>query len=88
MNDIINKVASLGGTISTTDISHLSEYKQVLRAKERGDLIRLRHGVYAVPEALLNTMIDVERIIPSGVYACTMPGHIIKCLRQSRLLFA
>ena len=67
MNDIINKVASLGGTISTTDISHLSEYKQVLRAKERGDLIRLRHGVYAVPEALLNTMIDVERIIPNGV---------------------
>ena len=86
MNDIINKVASLGGTISTTDISHLSEYKQVLRAKERGDLIRLRHGVYAAPEALLNTMIDVERIIPNGVY--TIPGHIIKCLRQSRLLFA
>lgn len=67
MNDIINKVASLGGTISTTDISHLSEYKQVLRAKERGDLIRLRHGVYAAPEVLLNTMIDVERIIPNGV---------------------
>ncbi|MFQ8831361.1 MAG: type IV toxin-antitoxin system AbiEi family antitoxin domain-containing protein [Parabacteroides merdae] len=86
MNDIINKVASLGGTISTTDISHLSEYKQVLRAKERGDLIRLRHGVYAAPEALLNTMIDVERIIPNGVYAWTMPGHIINCLRQSRLL--
>ena len=60
MNDIINKIMSLGGTISTTDISHLSEYKQVLRAKERGDLIRLRHGVYAAPEALLNTMIDVE----------------------------
>lgn len=89
MNDIINKVAFLGGTISTTDISHLSEYKQVLRAKERGDLIRLRHGVYAAPEALLNTMIDVERIIPKMVlYAYTMPGHIIKCLRQSRLLFA
>lgn len=73
MNDIVNKVASLGGTISTTDISHLSEYKQVLRAKERGDLIRLRHGVYAAPEALLNTMIDVERIIPNGVvclYQC------------------
>ena len=88
MNDIINKVASLGGTISTTDISHLSEYKQVLRAKERGDLIRLRHGVYAVPEALLNTMIDVERIITNGVYACTMPGHLINCLRHSRLPFA
>lgn len=49
MNDIVNKVASLGGTISTTDISHLSEYKQVLRAKERGDLIRLRHGYMPLP---------------------------------------
>lgn len=66
MNDIINKVASLGGTISTTDISHLSEYKQGLRAKERGDLIRLRHGVYAAPEALHKHERDVERIIPNG----------------------
>ena len=80
MNDIINKVASLGGTISTTDISHLSEYKQVLRAKERGDLIRLRHGVYAAPEALLNTMIDVERIIPNGV----MP---VQCLDISSTVY-
>lgn len=76
MNDIVNKVASLGGTISTTDISHLSEYKQVLRAKERGDLIRLRHGVYAAPEALLNTMIDVERIIPNGVVCLDISSTI------------
>ena len=65
-NNIISKVAALGGTISTTDISHLSEYKRLLRAKERGDLIKLRHGIYAVPDTLLNTMIDVERIVPNG----------------------
>lgn len=65
MNNIVCKVAALGGTISTTDISHLSEYKRLLRAKERGDLIKLRHGIYAVPDALLNTMIDVERIVPN-----------------------
>lgn len=67
MNNIICKVAALGGIISTTDISHLSEYKRLLRAKERGDLIKLRHGIYAVPDALLNTMIDVERIVPNGI---------------------
>ena len=39
MNNIVCKVAALGDTISTTDISHLSEYKRLLRAKERGDLI-------------------------------------------------
>ena len=81
MNDIINKVASLGGTISTTDISHLSEYKQVLRAKERGDLIRLRHGVYAAPEALLNTMIDVEE---DNTEWCCMP---IQCLDISSSVY-
>ena len=40
----------------------MAEYRRLLRAKERGDLIKLRQGIYAVPEALLNTMIDVEQI--------------------------
>ena len=67
MDNIVCKVEALGGTISTTDIPHIAEYKRLLRAKERGDLIKLRQGIYAVPEALLNTMIDVERIVPKGV---------------------
>ena len=48
--------------------NHIIEI-QLLRAKERGDLIKLRHGIYAVPDVLLNTMIDVERIVPNGI-AC------------------
>ncbi len=67
MNNIVSKVVTLGGTISTTDIPHMSEYKRLLRAKGRGDLIRLRQGIYAVPDALFNTMIDVERIVPNGI---------------------
>ena len=30
-------------------------------------LLLERQGIYAVPEALLNTMIDVERIVPKGI---------------------
>ena len=67
MDNIVCKVEALGGTISTTDTRPMAEYKRLLRAKERGDLIKLRQGIYAVPEALLNTMIDVERIVPKGV---------------------
>ena len=67
MDNIVCKVEALGGTISTTDIPHMAEYRRLLRAKERGDLIKLRQGIYAVPEALLNTMIDVERIVPKGI---------------------
>lgn len=61
------KIASQGGVISMADLSTQSDYQRVVRAKERGELVRVRRGVYAVPDTLLNTMIDVERIIPNGI---------------------
>ena len=93
MDNIVCKVEALGGTISTTDIPHIAEYKRLLRAKERGDLIKLRQGIYAVPEALLNTMIDVGRIVPKGVVclynawayhqlSTTVPPAFLHCHRQ------
>ncbi len=67
MERISHKVSGLGGIISTMDMKSEAEYKRVHRAARRGELIRLRSGVYAMPEALLDTMIDVERIVPGGV---------------------
>lgn len=64
---IVNTVTASGGVISTSEISQPSDYKRLLRAKERGDLMRLRHGVYATPEAVLSNMTDVEKIVPGGV---------------------
>ena len=87
MSNIVCKVAALGGTISTTDISHLSEYKRLLRAKERGDLIKLRHGIYAVPDALLNTMMMWNGLYLMVLYACTMRGLTISFRQLFHLLF-
>ena len=67
MNDIMHKATSQGGIITTAELSGQSDYLKIVRAKERGDLIRVRHGVYAVPDALFNTMIDVERVVPNGI---------------------
>lgn len=67
MENISHKVAALGGVISTTDISSEAEYKRIRRAAQRGELLRLRSGVYASPDALLDTMLDIERIVPGGV---------------------
>lgn len=63
MENISHKVAALGGVISTTDISSEAEYKRIHRAAQRGELLRLRSGVYASPDALLDTMLDIDRII-------------------------
>ena len=62
MEKISHKVAALGGVISTTDISSEAEYKRIHRAAQRGELQKLRSGVYASPDALLDTMLDIERI--------------------------
>ncbi len=67
MNRISQKVEALGGIISTADITSEAEYKRVHRAAQRGELTRLRPGVYASPDALLDTMLDIERIVPGGV---------------------
>ena len=67
MNSISDTVASQGGIITTDSMTGQAEYKRVLRAVDRGELIRLRHGVYAVPEAAFSTMIDIDKIVPGGV---------------------
>lgn len=67
MEKISHKVAALGGIISTADMANEAEYKRIHRAAKRGELTRLRSGVYASPDALLDTMLDIERIVPGGV---------------------
>ena len=67
MQTIADKIESHGGIILTEELSGSDEYKRLLRSVERGELLRVRHGVYAKPEALFNTMTDIERIVPNGV---------------------
>lgn len=67
MGNITDTIEAKGGIITTGELTDKAEYKRILRAVDRGEIIRLRHGVYAEPSSIMNTMIDVERIIPGGV---------------------
>lgn len=55
------------GVVSTKDIRDRNEYLRTLRAEKRGELIRVRQGVYAEPSSVISTMIDVEKIVPNGI---------------------
>ena len=55
------------GVVSTKDIRNRNEYLKTLRAEKRGELIRVRQGVYAEPSSVISTMIDVEKIVPNGI---------------------
>lgn len=42
-------------------------YDQLLAEVANGNVIRIRNGIYALPEEMAKTMIDVEKIVPGGV---------------------
>lgn len=55
------------GYVTAGSLSGGAELRRVQRAAERGDLLRLKRGVYVDPAEMLSNMIDVERIVPGGV---------------------
>lgn len=67
MESVSDIIERKGGYTTVGELSCDSEYRRVLRAVKRGEVQKIRHGVYANVDALANTMIDVERIVPRGV---------------------
>lgn len=49
------------------DIDNRAMYDQLLAEVANGNVIRIRNGIYALPEEMAKTMIDVEKIVPGGV---------------------
>lgn len=67
MERISHKVEAYGGIISTADMTSRAEYMRIYRAAQRGELTKLRAGIYAFADVLFDTMLDIERIVPGGV---------------------
>lgn len=45
----------------------LSQYKKILLEVDKGEVIRLRRGVYASPEVIMSSIVDIDRIVPGGI---------------------
>lgn len=64
---IISFIREQGGYIRAKDIDNRAMYDQLLAEVANGNVIRIRNGIYALPEEMAKTMIDVEKIVPGGV---------------------
>lgn len=59
---------SQGGYIRAKDIKdNRPMYDQLLAEVAKGNVVRLRNGIYALPDEMAKTMIDVERFVPGGI---------------------
>lgn len=56
-----------GNGIIRADRGNKPAYRRMLAAVHKGELVRLRNGLYANPEALTGSVIDVGAIVPGGI---------------------
>jgi predicted transcriptional regulator of viral defense system len=60
-------ISQNGGYISSAEAKEKSLYNQLLYEVEKGTIVRVRQGIYALDEGLAKPMVDVERLVPGGV---------------------
>ena len=61
-------IKSQGGYIRARDIKdNRPMYDQLLSEVAKGNVVRLRNGIYALPDEMAKTMVDVETIVPGGI---------------------
>ena len=63
----MDKEQTVNGVMKTQEIRESQSYYGIRKAVEEGSVVRLKNGVYASAEALADTMIDIERVVPKGV---------------------
>lgn len=67
MAKIHHVLTKSGGTIRSHELQEPRTYYSINKEIKSGNVIRIKNGVYMLPEELASTMIDVERIVPGGV---------------------
>ena len=67
MERVEDIVTHQGGMVRLHGMSRENTYRRIVRAERNGKLMRIRKGVYALPFAFMDAMIDVESIVPGGV---------------------
>ena len=66
--DLLNFIQNHGGYIRTRDIKpNRSLYEKLRSEVDKGNVVRIRNGIYALPNQMAKTMIDVETVVPNGI---------------------
>lgn len=63
----MNDRESIGLKVVRTQEMTRSRYRKILAGVHRGEVLRLRRGVYASPEAIASSVVDIDGLIPGGI---------------------
>lgn len=67
MTKIQQDISKRGGAIRSRELSAPRAYYDINKEIKSGNVIRIKKGVYILPEEQTSMMMDIERIVPGGV---------------------
>ncbi len=67
MTKIQQDISKRGRTIRSRELSAPRAYYDINKEIKSGNVIRIKKGVYILPEEQTSMMMDIERIVPGGV---------------------
>lgn len=67
MTKIQQDISKRGGTIRSRELSAPRAYYDINKEIKSGNVIRIKNGVYILPEEQTTMMMDIDRIVPGGV---------------------
>ena len=67
MSKFLQEISESRGTIRTRELSVPRGYYGINKELNSGSIIRIKNGVYILPEEQTTMMMDIERIVPGGV---------------------
>ena len=67
MTKIQQDISKRGGTIRSRELSAPRAYYDINKEIKSGNVIRVKNGVYILPEEQTTMMMDIDRIVPGGV---------------------
>ena len=67
MSKFLQDISKSGGTIRTRELSAPRGYYGINKELNSSNVIRIKKGVYILPEEQATMMMDIERIVPGGV---------------------
>lgn len=69
MEDVIKTMEACGGylTSATAKSKGRGFYYKMLSLCESGEVVKVKRGLYALPDAIANSMGDIDKLVPNGV---------------------
>ena len=67
MTNLLQDISASGGTIRTCELREPRAYYGINKVVRSGNVIRIKNGVYILPEEQTSAIMDIERIVPGGV---------------------